>query len=131
MDITDYDKIKLEFEEFSTVLEKNVIEKFNVDKVEQLIEAKYEPEDLYDIYIVINRILAEEAWQKNINKTSNELYYKTLTECINSNSIYNVYLYKGEKITKYAPVWSYTEFNNEYQKIGITDEKIIIRIKEI
>ncbi|MCI8273006.1 MAG: hypothetical protein HFJ55_02855 [Clostridia bacterium] len=57
--------------------------------------------------------------------------YSSLTECISKNSIYNIITYKGEQKEVYSPVWSYTEFTNEYQKIGITDEKILIRIKEI
>ena len=64
MNITDYDKIQLEFEEFSIMLPKNIIEKFEVKKVEQLIEAKYNPEDEYEEYLVINRILVEEFWEK-------------------------------------------------------------------
>lgn len=58
-------------------------------------------------------------------------YYKTLADCINENSIYDIRLYKGEQKEIYSPVWSYTEFTNEYQRIGITNDKIIIRIKEI
>lgn len=64
MDIINYDKIELEFEEFSLILPSKVIEKFQIEKVEQLIEKKYEPEDIYNVYIVINRILAEEIWNK-------------------------------------------------------------------
>lgn len=69
MNITDYDKIQLEFEEFSIMLPKSIIEKFEVNKVEQLIEAKYNPEDEYEEYLVINRILAEKFWEKeSLNK---------------------------------------------------------------
>lgn len=57
--------------------------------------------------------------------------YKTLADCINENSIYDIKLYKGKQRETYTPVWSYTEFTNEYQRIGITDDKIIIHIKEI
>lgn len=64
MDIKDYEKIELEFEEFGVILPSNVIEKFQVKKINQLIEAKYNPDDEYDIYIVINRILAEEIWKR-------------------------------------------------------------------
>lgn len=58
-------------------------------------------------------------------------YYKTLADCINENSIYDIRLYKGEQKETYSPVWSYTRFTNEYQKIGITEDKIMIRIKEV
>ncbi|MCI8999510.1 MAG: hypothetical protein HFJ26_00885 [Clostridia bacterium] len=69
MNITDYDKIQLEFEEFGIMLPKSIIEKFEVNKVEQLIEAKYNPEDEYEEYLVINRILAEKFWEKeSLNK---------------------------------------------------------------
>lgn len=64
MNVTDYDKIKLEFEEFSIMLPKNIIQKFEVKEVEQLIEAKYHPETEYEVYLVINRILAEKFWEK-------------------------------------------------------------------
>ncbi len=64
MDIKNYEKIELEFEEFGLILPSNVIEKFQITKVEQLIEKKYNPEDEYDMYIVINRIIAEEIWKK-------------------------------------------------------------------
>ena len=57
--------------------------------------------------------------------------YKTLADCINENSIYNIFLYRGEQKETYSPVWSYTRFTNEYQKIGITKDKIMIRIKEM
>ena len=57
--------------------------------------------------------------------------YETLADCINNNSIYNIIIYKGEQKETYSPVWSYTRFTNEYQKIGITGDKIMIRIKEI
>lgn len=59
-------------------------------------------------------------------------YYISLTDCINSNSIYDISIYKeGKKVENYSPVWSYTRFTNEYQKIGITNDKILIRIREI
>lgn len=64
MDIKDYEKIELMFEEFGLILPNNVIEKFQITKVEQLIEKKYNQEDVYDMYIVINRIVAEEIWKK-------------------------------------------------------------------
>lgn len=64
MDIINYDKIKLEFEDFSLILPSNIIEKFQIEKVEQLIEKKYAPEDIYNVYVVINRVLAEEKWKK-------------------------------------------------------------------
>lgn len=58
--------------------------------------------------------------------------YNSLTDCINSNSIYGINLYKGENtIERYSPVWSYTEFTNEYQRIGVAEDKIMIRIKEL
>lgn len=58
--------------------------------------------------------------------------YESLADCINSNCIYDISIYKGKKLIEtYSPIWSYTEFNNEYQKIGITNDKILIRIKEI
>ena len=68
MDIQDYEKIELVFEEFGIILPSNVTEKFQITKVEQLIEKKYNPEDVYDVYIVINRILAEENWKKEALK---------------------------------------------------------------
>lgn len=58
-------------------------------------------------------------------------YYKTFADCINENSIYDIRLYTGEQKETYSPVWSYTEFTNEYQRLGITDDKIMIRIKRI
>lgn len=64
MDIKDYEKIELVFEEFGVILPSNIIEKFQITKVEQLIEEKYNPEDEYEVYIVINRILAEDIWKK-------------------------------------------------------------------
>lgn len=64
MDIKDYEKIELVFEEFGVILPNNIIEKFQITKVEQLIEKKYNPEDEYEVYIVINRILAEDIWKK-------------------------------------------------------------------
>ena len=64
MDIKDYEKIELVFEEFGVILPNNIIEKFQITKVEQLIEKKYNPEDEYELYIVINRILAEDIWKK-------------------------------------------------------------------
>lgn len=58
--------------------------------------------------------------------------YESLADCINSNYIYDISTYKEEKLIEtYSPIWSYTEFNNEYQKIGITNDKILIHIKEI
>lgn len=58
--------------------------------------------------------------------------YESLADCINDNSIYEVNIYKdGKQIETYSPVWSYTEFTNEYQRTGITDEKIMISIKEM
>lgn len=74
MDIKDYDKIKLQFEECSIMLPINNIEKFKVEKIEQLIEAKYNPEDEYNIYIVINRELAEEVWNKELSKEFQRIY---------------------------------------------------------
>ncbi len=68
------------------------------------------------------------GWLIEINGQS---HYKTLADCINENSIYSIRLYKGEQKETYSPVWSYTRFTNEYQKIGITDDKIMIRIKEM
>lgn len=59
-------------------------------------------------------------------------YYESLADCINSQSIYDINIYKVDKqIETYSPVWSYTEFTNEYQRIGITNDKIMIRIKEM
>jgi hypothetical protein len=59
-------------------------------------------------------------------------YYNSLAECINSQSIYEINIYKkNNKVENCLPVWTYTKFNNDYQKIGITDEKIMIRIVEI
>lgn len=115
----EYDKIELQFEEFSVNISYNAIKKFQTKKVEQFIEPQYNPEDIYNIYMVIDRILAEQEDKLIVNK-------------INSNSIYSILLYKDEKeIKRYEPVWTYTQFTNNYQKIGITDELIIIRIKEI
>lgn len=148
MNINDYDKIELQFEEFHLTIPKEFIEKFQIDKVEQLIEKKYNPEDIYNVYIVINRTQLEERFEKELQENSDEiekdsafydsstknmiLQYKNLTECINSNHIYDINIYKDKKIIgTYSPVWSYTEFENEYQRIGITKEKIIIRIKEL
>lgn len=131
MEIVDYDKIKLHFEEINLIFPRNVIEKFQVDKVEQLIEKKYITEEIYDVYIVINRKLAEEIWEEEISSQYNGIY-ETLVECINSNYIYDIIIYKDEKIIgTFSPVWSYTEFENENQRIGITNDKIIIRIKEL
>ena len=147
MNIDNYEKIELVFEEFSIILPKEMIEKFEINKVEQLIEAKYNPEDEYEVYIVINRILAEQMWKKEIKNNFNEIspipnsiyliglngkiIYTQFSECINSNSIYDINTYKnGEKLNTYSPVWSYTEFENKYQRIGITEEKVMIRIKE-
>ena len=148
MNINDYDEIELQFEEFHLTIPKEFIEKFQIDKVEQLIEKKYNPEDIYNAYIVINRTQLEEMFKKELQENSGEietniyfydsvnkntiLQYKTLTECINSNYIYDINLYKDKKrIGTYSPVWSYTEFENEYQRIGITNDKIIIRIKKV
>lgn len=64
MNIIDYDKIELQFEDVTIMLPTSVIEKFEIQKVEQLIEKKYNPEDEYEVYIVINRILAEEIWKE-------------------------------------------------------------------
>jgi len=59
-------------------------------------------------------------------------HYKSLASCINSQSIFAINIYKEDKkIKTYSPVWSYTRFTNKYQKIGITDDKILIHIKEI
>jgi len=59
-------------------------------------------------------------------------FYKSLGDCINSNFIYDATTWKNGKLTGIiTPVWSDTEFINEYQKIEITDDKIIIDIKEI
>lgn len=67
---------------------KNCIEKFQITKAEQLIEKKYNAEDEYNIYLVINRTLAEEIWNK---KLIGELQpYKSLTDCFQSNAIYNI-----------------------------------------
>lgn len=130
MDIFDYDKIELIFEEYGIMLPKSIIEKFQVDKVETLIEAKYDPEDEYNVYIAINRILAEKFWKEE--GLEKETSCHTLTECIQMNSIYDIRIYQDNNlIKKYSPIWSYTEFNNEHQRIGITDDKILIRIKEI
>lgn len=68
MEIKDYEKIELVFEEFGLILPNNVIEKFQITKVEQLIEKKYTQEDVYNMYIVINRIVAEEIWKKEATK---------------------------------------------------------------
>ncbi len=143
MKIKDYDYLGLEFEEFSVMIPNNVIEKFEIEKVDQLIEKKYNPEDIYNVYIVINRKLLEKLWNEEhdnlfkgipfkILAGNPRFKYKSFTNCITDNHIYEIETYKDEKILqKYSPVWSYTEFKNEYQKNGITDEKIIIRIKEI
>ena len=74
MDIKDYDKIKLQFEECSIMLTRKNIEKLQVEKVEQLIEAKYNPEDRYNIYIVVNRELAEEEWKREISENFKRIY---------------------------------------------------------
>lgn len=74
MDIKDYDKIKLQFEECSIMLPRKNIEKLQVEKVEQLIEAKYNPEDRYNIYIVVNRELAEEEWKREISENFKRIY---------------------------------------------------------
>jgi len=130
MDNIEYDKIELQFEEFSIMLPNSTIEKFQIEKVEQLIEKKYETQEVYNVYIVINKILAEAAWDKELEDIRS--YYKTFTDCINSNYIYEINRYKEDKIVEtILPVWTYTQFKNEYQKIGITNDKIIIRIKEI
>lgn len=64
--------------------------------------------------------------------TNGTIQYKSLADCFSqNNSIYDIALYKGEQKEIYSPVWSYTEFTNEYQRIGITDDKIMIRIKQI
>ena len=68
MDIKEYDKMELQFEEVTIMLPGYVIEKFQVQKVEQFIEKRYNPEEEYEVYIVINRILAEEIWTKEIQK---------------------------------------------------------------
>lgn len=78
MDIINYDKIELEFEEFSLILPSNIIEKFQIEKVEQLIEKKYDPEDIYNVYIVINRILAEDIWKKEILTEFNRNIWKII-----------------------------------------------------
>lgn len=130
MDNIEYDKIEFQFEEFSIMLPNSTIEKFRIEKVEQLIEKKYEAEEVYNVYIVVNKILAEEAWNKELEDL--KAYYKSFTDCINSNYIYEINIYKDYKIVEnILPVWTYTQFKNEYQKIGITKDKIIIRIKEI
>lgn len=67
MDIKNYDKIELAFEEFSIILSKDIIEKFQIEKVEQFIEAQYNPEDEYNVYIVIDRIRGEEVWKEEIS----------------------------------------------------------------
>lgn len=146
MDVKDYEKIELQFEDTAIILPSNVIEKFQVQKIEQFIEKKYDSENEYDVYIVINRILAEEIWKNEISKKmegivtpktntlinlDSMLQYKTLADCINKNSIYNIVIFKGKQKETYSPVWSYTQFTNEYQKIGITNDKIMIHIKEI
>lgn len=64
MEIKDYEKIELEFGEYSIILPSCVVEKFQAKKIEQFIEKKYNPEDEYEVYIVFNRILAEEIWKK-------------------------------------------------------------------
>jgi hypothetical protein len=66
MEIIDYDKIELVFEEFSIILPRNTIEKFQIDKVEQFIEAKYNSRDEYNVYIVINEVVGEKVWEKEI-----------------------------------------------------------------
>lgn len=63
--------------------------------------------------------------------TDGTLHYETLADCINNNSIYDIMIYRGMQKETYSPIWSYTRFTNEYQRIGITDDKIMIRIKEI
>lgn len=68
----------------------------------------------------------------NLIDVDGKPYYKTLADCIKSQSIYEISIYKEDRnIQNYSPVWSYTRFTNEYQRIGITDDKIMIRIKEI
>lgn len=64
MNIIDYDKIEFVFEDFNLIFPTNIIDKFEVNKVQTLIEKKYNPNDEYDIYIVINRMLAEILWKK-------------------------------------------------------------------
>lgn len=64
----DYENVVLEFEECSVKLPADIIEKFQTQKVEQFIEKKYNPEDEFDIYIVINRILAEELWKNEFEE---------------------------------------------------------------
>lgn len=80
MDITNYDKIELEFEDCSIILPISVIEKFQVQKVEQFIEKKYNPEDEYNVYITIHRRLAEDFWRKeaptNLERNINGLDYE-------------------------------------------------------
>jgi hypothetical protein len=66
MEIIDYDKIELVFEEFSIILPRNTIEKFQIDKVEQFIEAKYNSRDEYNVCIVINEMIGEKVWEKEI-----------------------------------------------------------------
>lgn len=81
MNITDYDKIEIKFENVSLMLPREVIEKFQVDKIEQLVEAKYHPQDEYDMYIVINRTQAEEVWKKEVlnkfERNSKWMAYRT------------------------------------------------------
>ena len=146
MNIINYDKIEIQFEDVTIILPTSVIQKFEIQKIEQLIEKRYNPENEYEIYIVINRILAEEIWKKEITNKFNGIAkewtillinsdgtpkYKTLADCINENSIYSIILYKGEQKEIYSPIWSNTQFTNKYQRVGITNDKIMIRIKEM
>ncbi len=58
-------KIELVFEEFGVILPNNIIEKFQITKVEQLIEKNITQKMNIEVYIVINRILAEDIWKKS------------------------------------------------------------------
>lgn len=143
----EYDSIQLELEDFNIILPSTVIEKLEVDKVEQFIESKYNPSDLYNIYLVINRKLGEEVWKEAKVKGFDGMVtgwkiavidsdgtpeYQSLADCIASNSIYRIELFKGtESVQSYDPVWTNTQFTNGNQRTGVTDEKIIIRIKEV
>ena len=147
MDIKDYEKIEIHFEDVVITFPNSVIERFQVQNVEQFIEKKYNPEDEYNIYIVINRILAEKIWKEEkakkfegiatewvgfilLNKDGTAKY-NTLAEFINNDYIYKIVTYNGEEKKEYNPVWTYTQFVNGYQRIGITDDKIMIHIKEM
>lgn len=137
MNINNFDKIEIDFEETSIILPSFVIEKFQAEKVEQLIEKKYEPEDIYNIYIVFKRQLLEKIWEDELSKKvfinlKNKPIYKDVVECLKCEHIYSIHIYKKDKKLKtYNIAWSLTEFNNENQKIGVTDDKILIRIIDL